>query len=93
MDEKNVPARIPEDSFFSCVFQRIFSQERGFGEVAGIPVFFSLSQDFFAGIPVGQEFLYLPRIPPDSCSRQIYGTTNEGFLFSTKSAKLEIRPF
>ena len=48
MDEKNVPARIPEDSFFSCVFQRIFSQERGFGEV-----------------PVGQEFLYLPRNPPD----------------------------
>ena len=66
MDEKNVPARIPEDSFFSCVFQRIFSQERGFGEVAGIPVFFSLSQDFFAGIPVGQEFLYLPQNPPDS---------------------------
>ena len=38
-----------------------------------------LSQDFFAGIPTGQEFLYLHRIPtdssgflqipPDSCSR------------------------
>jgi hypothetical protein len=71
LDKKNVPARIPEDSFFSCVFRRNFSQELGFGEVAGIPVFFSLSQEFFAGIPVGrnscgQEFLYLSRNPPDS---------------------------
>ena len=76
MDEKNVPARIPEDSLFPCVFQRNFSQERVFGEVAGIPVFFLLSQDFFAGIPVGQEFLYLPRNPPDS----------GGFLFPPKAA-------
>ena len=56
--------------------------------------FWTPSQEFFAGIPTGQEFLYLVRIPPDSsgflqdsCSRQIYGTTNE-FL-----AKLEVRPF
>ena len=55
--------RIP---FFPCVFRRNFSQERGFGEVAGIPVFFPLSQEYFAGNPVGQEFLYLPRNPPDS---------------------------
>jgi len=54
-----------------------FSQERGFGEFAGIPVFFSLSQEFFAGIPVGQEFLYLPpgilwilEDSEDSCSHQ-----------------------
>jgi hypothetical protein len=42
------------------------SQEHGFGGVAGIPVFFSLLQEFFAGIPVGQEFLYLLRIPRES---------------------------
>jgi len=30
-DEKNVPARTSEDSFFSCVFRGNFSQERGFG--------------------------------------------------------------
>jgi hypothetical protein len=53
-------------SFFSCVFRRNFSQERGFGEAAEIPVFFRCHRNFFAGIPVGQEFLYLPRIPPDS---------------------------
>ena len=58
--QKNIPARIPEDFFFSCVFWRNFSQERGFGEVAGIPVFFPLSQEIFAGKPVGLEFVYLP---------------------------------
>jgi hypothetical protein len=65
-------------SFFSCVFRRNFSQERGFGEVAGIPFFFSISQEFFAGISVGQEFLYLPRNPPDS----------SGFLFPPKAVWL-----
>ncbi len=34
--------------------------------VAGIPVLFSFLQNFFAGIPVGQEFLYLTQNPPDS---------------------------
>jgi hypothetical protein len=68
-------------SFFSCVNRRNFSQERGFGEVTGIPVFFlSILQEFFAGIPVGrnscgQEFLYLLRIPPES----------GGFLFPPKA--------
>jgi hypothetical protein len=57
-------------SFFSCVFWRNFSQEHGFGGVAGIPIFFLLLQDFFAGIPAGQEFLNLLQIPPES----------EGFL-------------
>jgi len=46
-------------SFFSCVFWRNISQERGFGEVAGIPFFFD------------PGFL---QIPPDFCSRQkLYG--------------------
>jgi len=72
-DEKNVPARTSEDSFFSCVFRGNFSQERGFGEVAGIPVFFRCHRIFL------QEFLWnknssiypgILRIPEDSCSRQ-----------------------
>jgi len=50
--QKTVPARIPEDFFFSCVFRSIFSQERGFGEVAGIPVFFRFYRNF------SQEFLW-----------------------------------
>ncbi len=46
------------------------------------------------GIPVfTPDFSGFLRIPPDSCSRQIYGTTNEGFLLSKKSTKLKIRPF
>jgi hypothetical protein len=73
LDPKAVPARIPEDFFFSCVFRRNFSQERGFGEVAGVPVF-SIFTGFFL-----QEFLWdrksciypgILRIPEDSCSRQ-----------------------
>ncbi len=63
-------------SFFTCVFQRNFSQERGFGEVAGIPVFFrfyrNFSQEFlWAGIPVfTQDSGGFRRILEDSCSRQ-----------------------
>ena len=40
--KKNVPARIPEDFFFSCVFWRDFLQKRVFGEVPGIPVVWGL---------------------------------------------------
>jgi hypothetical protein len=58
-------------SLFSCVFRRNFSQERGFGGGLRNSCFSLLSQDFFAGIPAGQEFLRLQRIPPDS----------SGFLF------------
>jgi hypothetical protein len=56
-------------SFFSCVFRRNFSQERGFGEVAGIPVFSRFYRNF------SQEFLWdrnsciysgFLRIPEDS---------------------------
>ena len=53
-------------SFFSCVFRRNFSQERGFGGGRRNSCFLLLSQDFFAGISVGQTFLYLLRIPLDS---------------------------
>jgi hypothetical protein len=53
-------------SFFSFVFRRNFSQERGFGGGRRNSCFLPLSRDFFAGIPLGQELLYLLRIPPDS---------------------------
>ncbi len=53
-------------SCFSCVFWRNFSQERGFGGGCRNSCFWPRSQEFFAGIPAGQEFLYLLRIPPDS---------------------------
>jgi hypothetical protein len=39
-------------SFFPCVFRRNFSQECGFEEVAGIPVFFCCHRNFL------QEFLW-----------------------------------
>jgi hypothetical protein len=61
-------------SFFSCVFRRNFSQERGFGEAAEITVFFHCHRNFL------QEFLWdrnsciypgFLQIPPDS----------SGFLF------------
>jgi hypothetical protein len=38
--------------FFSCVFLRNFSEECGFGEVAGIPVFSRFYRNF------SQEFLW-----------------------------------
>jgi len=87
--QKTVPARIPEDFFFSCVSGGIChrnvvlerSQEFLFFSVftgifrrnscgTGIPVFTPESPGF------RQEFLYLPRNPPDS----------GGFLFPLKAA-------
>jgi hypothetical protein len=64
--KKPVPARIPEDFFFSCIFWRNFSQERGLGGGLRNSCFLLLSQVIFAGIPAGQEFLHLQRIPRDS---------------------------
>jgi hypothetical protein len=61
-------------SFFSCVFWRNFSQERGFGGGRRNSCFLPLSQEFFAGITMGQEFL---RIPPDSCSRQMLSCSGQ----------------
>jgi hypothetical protein len=76
-------------SFFSCVFQRNFSQECGFGGGRRNSCFLPLSPDFFAGIPVGQEFLYLLRIPPDSAgflfppnAVWLWPATKIGFLLS-----------
>ena len=62
--------------------------------------FFSLLQDFFAGIPAGQEFLNLLRIPPESGRfLQIPVPTNcclarpatkEGSLLSKKWTKIDL---
>jgi len=60
--------------FFSCVFWRNFSQERGFGEVAGIPVFFVFT-GFFRRNSRGTGIPVFTRNPPDS----------GGFLFSPKA--------
>ncbi len=85
--------RIP---IFPVFFRRNFSHERGFGEVAGIPVFFCCQKNFFAGIPVSQEFLYLPRNPQDAGGfRRILEDSggfrripedSGGFLFPPKAA-------
>jgi hypothetical protein len=79
LPQKPVPASIPEDFFFYFFRRNFFTGMwlwRGLENSCSQP----LSQGFFAGIPVGQEFLYLHRIPPDSsgflqippdsCSRQ-----------------------
>jgi hypothetical protein len=63
-------------SFF-LRFPEEFSQERGFGEVAGIPIFFDFT-GIFRRNSCGQEFLYLLRIPLES----------GGFLFLPKSVWL-----
>jgi hypothetical protein len=72
--------RIPEDFFFSCVFRRNFSQERGFGGGLRNSCFLPLSQEFFAGIPAGQEFLHLQWIPPDSSGFLRIPLDSPGFL-------------
>ena len=51
-------------SFFFLHFPEEFSQERGFEEVAGIPVFSDFT-GIFRRNSCGQEFLYLLRIPPE----------------------------
>jgi len=52
-------------SFFPAFSGGFFHRNVVLEGVTGIPVF-SFLQDFFAGIPVGQVFLYLPQNPPDS---------------------------
>jgi hypothetical protein len=76
-------------SLFSCVFRRNFSQERGFGGGLRNSCFLPLSLEFFAGIPTGQEFLHLQRIPPDSSgflfppnAVWLWPATKAGFLLS-----------
>jgi hypothetical protein len=68
-------------SFFSCVFQRNFSQEPSFGGGLRNSCFSLLSQEFFAGIPGGQEFLHLQQIPLDSSGFLWIPPDSSGFLF------------
>ena len=96
MDKKNVPARIPEDSFFPCVFRRNFSQERGFGEVAGVPVF-SIFTGFFCrnscgtGIPVfTPESSGFWRIPVPAKSCWLWPATKEGSLLNKIWTKIDL---
>ena len=63
-------------SFFFLRFPEEFFTGTWFWRGRRNSCFFSSLQDFFPGIPVGQEFLYLPRNPPDS----------GGFLFPPKAA-------
>jgi hypothetical protein len=78
---KNSKKRIPEDFFFPVFSKGIFHRNVVFGGGLRNSCFSPLSQDFFAGIPAGQEFLFFQwipqdssrflRIPLDSCSRQM----------------------
>ena len=74
LDEKNVPARIPEDFFFSCIFRRIFSQEHGFGGGRWNSCFF-----IFTGI-----------FCSNSCGTRItvFTPDSSGFLFPPKAVWL-----
>ena len=59
-------------------------------------LFFLLSQEIFTGIPVGQEFLYLPqncpdsegfcRIPVSAKSCWLWPATKKGSLLSSEAA-------
>jgi len=86
--QKTVSARIPEDFFFSCIFRRNFSQERGFGEVAGIPVFTVFTGIFRrnscgTGIPVfTPESGGFRRIPAPAKSCWLWPATKEGPLLT-----------
>jgi hypothetical protein len=65
LDQKTEKNMIPEDSFFSFFWRNLFTGTwfwRGLENSCFPP----LLQDFFAGIPAGQEFLYFHQIPPDS---------------------------
>jgi hypothetical protein len=85
-------------SFFSCVFWRNFSQERGFEEVTGIPFFTgifrrnSCGQEFlWAGIPVfTQDSSGIRRIPVPAESCRLRPATKEGSLLSKIWTKIDI---
>jgi hypothetical protein len=53
-------------SFFPVFSGGFFHRNVVLEGVAGIPDFCRCYRNFFAGIPAGQEFLYLLRIHPDS---------------------------
>ena len=85
MGIKNRKNRIPEDFFFSCVFWRNFHRNMVLERSQEFLILDTISGIFCrnscgTGIPVfspdSSGFLQ------DSCSCQIYGTTNEGFLLT-----------
>jgi len=99
LDKINAPARIPEDSFFPVFSGGIFHRNVVLERLQEF-LFFLLSHEFFAGIPVGQEFLYLPRNPPDSFgfrripvpakSCWLWPATKEGSLLSKIWTKIDL---
>ncbi len=83
-------------SFFSCIFRRNFSLQRGFGEVAGIPVF-SVFTGLFRrnscgiGIPVfTPESSGFRRIPVPAKSCWLWSATKEGSLLSKIWTKIDL---
>jgi hypothetical protein len=74
---KTVKNRIPEDFFSFLCFPEEFFTGTWFWRGSQEFLFFTASQGIFAGIPVGQEFLRLQWIPPDS----------SGFLWIPDPAK------
>ena len=91
--------RFPEVFFFHAFSGGFFSQECGFGEVAGNPFFFDFTGIFHMN-SCGQEFLYLLRIPPDSYgflfpSKAVWRrpATEEGSLLSTMWTKIDLINF
>jgi hypothetical protein len=86
---KTVKKRITEDFFFSLCFSEEFFTGTWFWRGSQKFLFLPLSQDFFAGIPAGQEFLRLQRIPLDSTgflfppnAVLLWPATKVGFLLS-----------
>jgi hypothetical protein len=80
-------------SFYSCVFWRNFSQERRFGKVARIPVFFCCHRNFlqeFLGIPVfTPDSSGFGRIPVPAKSCWLRPATKEGSLLSKILTKID----
>jgi hypothetical protein len=81
--------RIPEDFFF---FRRNFSQEPPFGGGRRNSCFLLISQEIFAGIPVGRNSCIYPgflRIPEDSGGFLFPPKTKEGSLLSKIWTKID----
>jgi hypothetical protein len=97
LDGKNVPARIPED-FFPVFSGGIFHRNVVLERLQEFLFFFAATgTGIFLRNSYGQEFLYLPRIPPDSSgflfppsAVQLRPATKEGSLVSKLWNKIDL---